>query len=157
MGIKVPLFVLLTLIAQCSFAGKGINLPLTASITLPETSDEIMVELSENNKVLRYDDKASSFKPEIIDVNVTRTSESFDKYSIELAQNSSICDNDNEIVVGATINGIGLTAGNKVELEFETGLKEDSNPLLLVFPRLEKGDEAYSCEGYITLMISILN
>lgn len=157
MGIKVPLFFLLTLIAECSFAGKAINLPLTASITLPETNDEIMVELSDNNKVLRYDEKASSFKPEIIDVNVTRTSGSFDHYSIELAQNSSTCDNDNEIVVDATINGVELTDENKVELEFETGQNEDSNPLSLVFSRLEKGDEAYSCEGYITLMINILN
>lgn len=157
MNINALVLTFTSLIVSCAFAGQGITLPLNANITLPQTSQQLSVQLSKNNKILHYDDKLGSFKSEVIDVMVTRTSEGFDKYSIELAQNSSTCDNGNDISVDLEINGIVLSDSNKVEFEFSSDDDQSEKLLLLNFSKLEKDDESYSCEGYITLLVSALN
>lgn len=151
----------LLILFSSSFSGfvlsdQGITLPLFSSITLPASSNQVRLELSKNNFLLSYDSKQGKFSNEIVDIVVARSTTSFNNYSIEVAQNSSICENGKDVSVSTVIDGTTLVDNSKIESQFKAGTMESTHLLVLQFSELDRDTDPFSCEGYVTLMVTIL-
>ncbi|MCG9781535.1 hypothetical protein L1D52_04160 [Vibrio brasiliensis] len=154
--IRTIMMVSAVMFSDLTVSGQSITLPLSASVTLPTTSTQIGIELSESNLLLRYDINQGKFRTENVEILVSRSSDSFQDYALEIAENSAICENERNITVTTSIDGTALDTKAKIDGQFNTEQTDVYHVLTLEFPELEQETEAYFCEGYVTLMVTIL-